>query len=68
MLNSGSWGMNGSDVCKPDGLFLERGGHVFPGPFPLPTGWNISASVAVVRVAIQTKNGGYLLQTAQQHT
>lgn len=68
MLNSGSWGMNGSDVCKPDGLFLERGGTCPPWSLPLPTGWNISASVAVVRVAIQTKNGCYLLQTAQQHT
>lgn len=68
MLNSGSWGMDGRDVCKPDGLFLERGGTRPPRSLSLPTGWDITASVAVARVAIQMKNGCYLLKTAPQHT
>lgn len=54
--------------ANPVGCSLKGEEHVLPGPFPLPTGWNISASGAVVRAAIPTKNGCYLLKTAQQHT
>lgn len=47
--------MNGSDVGKLDGPFPEREGTCPPDPFPLPTGWNVIDTVAVVRAATQAR-------------
>lgn len=52
-------------MCRPMSYSLKGEDGVLPGPFLLPTAWNISVSVAVVRAALWMRRWLLLIEDSR---